>query len=349
MAERNWPSAATIFRTAFIVFVAFAVGAILFYALYQVRSVLLLVFVAAFLAVGLDPAVGWLESKKIKRGWAVTIIFLTLVLVLVGFVASIVPPLVEQASKFATNLPDYIDNLADRNQRIADFVQDNDIAERLRQAVTDVPSQLGGSLGTIAGVAGSVLGTIFNVLTVIVLTIYFSLSLRRVREGSLKLVPKTRRERFAELLDPILEKIGSYIAGNVAVSIIAGVVSYIFLVIAGIPYPVALALWVAIADLIPLVGATLGMIPAVIVAFFLGWPYGVATLVFFLIYQQVENYVIVPRVMTKAIDISPAAVLLAALIGGSLLGFVGALIALPFAAAIKLLAQEVLMPKMERG
>ncbi|MBW3594699.1 MAG: AI-2E family transporter [Actinobacteria bacterium] len=337
------PSTGTIFR---VVFTA-AAAALLLYSLYRVRSVLLLVFVAAFLAVGLDPAVAWLERKGLKRGLAVAVIFLTLVLSIVGFIAAVVPPLVEQVANFATNLPEYIDDLANRNERIAEYVRDNDIADRLRDSVEQAPTQIGGSLGTVAGVAGSVLGKIFNGLTVIVLTIYFSLSLRRAREGSLRLVPKTRRKRVQELADPVLEKIGSYIAGNVAVSIIAGVVSFIFFIIAGIPYPIALALWVAIADLIPLVGATLGMIPAVIVAFFMGWPLGVATLVFFLIYQQIENYVIVPRVMTKAIDISPAAVLLAALIGGSLLGFVGALIALPFAAAVKLLAQEVVLPRME--
>jgi predicted PurR-regulated permease PerM len=169
-----------------------------------------------------------------------------------------------------------------------------------------------------------------------------------MREGSLKLVPKSRRERVKELTEPILEKIGAYIAGNVAVSIIAGVISFIFFAIVGVPYPVALALWVAIADLIPLVGATLGMVPALVVAFFISIPLGVTVAVFFLIYQQIENYVIVPRVMTKAIDISPAAVLLAALIGGSLLGFVGALMSLPFAAAVKLLMQEVALPKLEK-
>lgn len=324
-----------------------AAALLLLYALYKVRSVLLLVFVAAFLAVGLDPAVAWLERKGLKRGLAVALIFLALLLVIVGFVAAVVPPLVEQVTNFATRLPEYIDNLAKRNERIADFVNDNDIPGKLRASVEEAPTKIGGSLGTVAGVAGSVLGKIFNGLTVIVLMIYFLLSLRRAREGSLRLIPKTRRARVQELADPILEKIGSYIAGNVAVSIIAGVVSFIFFAITGIPYPVALALWVAIADLIPLVGATVGMVPAVIVAFFMGWPIGVATLVFFLIYQQLENYVIVPRVMTKAIDISPAAVLLAALIGGSLLGFVGALMALPFAAAIKLLAQEVVLPRME--
>ena len=346
MAQRwEGPDTATIFRVIFTAAAALA----LLYCLYKVRSVLLLVFVAAFLAVGLDPAVDWLERKGLKRGLAVAAIFLALVLVIVGFIADVVPPLVAQVTEFATNLPDYIDNLAKRNQRLADYLNENDISEKLREQVSSAPTQIGGSLGTVAGVAGSVLGKIFNALTVIVLTIYFSLSLRRTREGSLKLVPKTRRTRFKALADPILEKIGAYIAGNVAVSIIAGVVSFIFFVIAGVPYPVALALWVAIADLIPLVGATLGMIPAVIVAFFMGWPLGVATLVFFLIYQQIENYVIVPRVMTRAIDISPAAVLLAALIGGSLLGFVGALIALPFAAAVKLLAQEVMLPRMEKS
>ena len=347
MAQRRQelPTTATVFRVVFAAAGAF----LILYCLYKVRSVLLLVFVAGFLAVGLDPAVTWLEKKGVKRGLAVAIVFVSLLLFLVGFVAAVVPPLVEQVTNFATNLPEYIDNLAKRNDRIADYVRENDIADKLRESVGSSTSQIGGSLGTVVGVAGSVLGKIFNALTVIVLTIYFSLSLRRAREGSLKLVPKTRRDRVRELADPILEKIGSYIGGNVAVSIVAGVVSFIFFAIAGVPFPVALALWVAIADLIPLVGATVGMVPAVIVAFFVGWPLGVATLVFFLIYQQIENYVIVPRVMTKAIDISPAAVLLAALIGGSLLGFVGALIALPFAAALKLLAQEVVLPRMEQG
>jgi predicted PurR-regulated permease PerM len=339
------PSVATVFRVVF----AAAGALLLLYCTYKVRSVLMLVLVAAFLAIGLDPAVAFLERKGLKRGLAVTAIFLAVLLAFVGFIAAVVPPLVDQVSTFATELPEYVDSLAQRNDRVAEFVRDNDIADRLREAIDQAPTQVSGSLGTVVGVAGSILGKLFNGLTVIVLMIYFSLSLSHMREGSLKLVPKSRRGRVKELADPILEKIGSYIAGNVAVSIIAGVVSFIFFIIAGVPYPVALALWVAIADLIPLVGATLGMVPALVVAFFISIPVGIATAVFFLIYQQVENYVIVPRVMTKAIDISPAAVLLAALIGGSLLGFVGALMALPFAAAVKLLMQEVALPKLEKG
>jgi predicted PurR-regulated permease PerM len=309
----------------------------------------MLVFVAAFLAIGLDPAVSFLERKGLKRGLAVTAILLAALLALVGFIAAVIPPLVDQVSNFATELPEYVDSLAERNDRVAEFVRDNNIADRLRDAIDQAPTQISGSFGTVVGVAGSVLGKVFNGLTVIVLMIYFSLSLSRMREGSLKLVPKSRRARVSELADPILEKIGSYIAGNVTVSIIAGVLSFIFFIIVGVPYPVALALWVAIADLIPLVGATVGMVPALVVAFFISIPVGIAVAIFFLVYQQIENYVIVPRVMTKAIDISPAAVLLAALIGGSLLGFVGALMALPFAAAVKLIVQEVALPKLEKG
>jgi predicted PurR-regulated permease PerM len=343
--RREGPSTGTIVR---VLLTAVAVLLVV-YALYRVRAVLLLVFVAAFFAVGLDPAVRWLERKGIRRSFSVLIILLTVLAVLGGFVAAVVPPLIEQVANFATNLPDYVQDLADRYPRIEEFVDDNNIESNLRDAVGGAPSAISGSFGTVLGFAGTILGRLFSTLTVIVLMIYFLGSLSRVHAGTLKLVPASKRERFRELLDPILEKIGQYIAGNVAISVIAGVLSFIFFAIAGVPYPVALALWVAIADLLPLVGATVGAVPAVIVAFFASVPLGVATLIFFVIYQQLENYVIAPKVMKEAVDVSPAAVLLAALIGGSLLGFFGALVAIPAAAAIKLITQEVILPKVDRA
>jgi predicted PurR-regulated permease PerM len=282
-----------------------------------------------------------------RRSFAVTLIFLAAVLFIVGFALAVVPPLVTQVTRFATDFPEYVQDLADKNPRIAEWVQENDIPAKLQDAVGNVPSIIGSSLGNVMGVAGSVVSALFNTLTVIVLTIYFLVSLSRIRQGSLNLVPRSKRKRFAELLDPILEKIGGYIAGQLATALIAGTLSFIFLAIVGVPFPVALALWITIAALIPLVGATIGAIPAVIVAFFDSPTVGIATLIFFVIYQQVENYVIAPRIMTKAVDVSPAAVLLAALLGGSLLGFFGALMAIPFAAALKLIHQEVVMPRTE--
>jgi predicted PurR-regulated permease PerM len=338
-------SAAAIFRAVFVV----AGAVLLIYCLYVLRKLLMLVFIALFLSVGMDPAIRRLQGWGFKRGQAVAAILLAVVAFLVGFFAAVVPPLVEQVTQFATNLPEYVQDLAKSNERISEYVSEQDIAERLRAATQDIPAQIGSSFGTVVGVAGSVLATVFNTITVLVLTVYFSLSFTKIREGSLRLVPKSRRERVQGMVDPILTKIGGYIAGNVVISVIAGTVSFVFLVIAGVPFPVALALWVAIADLIPLVGATLGAVPAVVVAFFVSLPVGLATLAFFAVYQQLENYLIAPRVMTKAVDLSPAAVLVSALAGASLLGVAGVLMAIPAAAAMKLVASEVLVPMAERS
>ncbi|MFN2587060.1 MAG: AI-2E family transporter [Actinomycetota bacterium] len=336
-------------KDIFKIVVVGSIAVLFVYCVYLVRSLLMLVFVAAFLAVGMDPAVRRLQQWGLKRGHAVLVILLGIIVFLAGFAAAVVPPLVSQVTQFARDLPGYVQDLAENNERLQEYVSEQAIAERLRSATENIPAQIGGSFGTILGVAGSVLATIFNTLTVLVLTVYFSLSLARIREGSLKLIPKSRRERVQSIVDPILQKIGGYIAGNVVISVIAGVVSFVFLTIVGVPFPVALALWVAIADLIPLVGATLGAVPAVVVAFFVSLPVGIATLAFFVFYQQVENYLIAPRVMTKAVDLSPAAVLVAALTGAALLGVPGVLMAIPAAAAVKLISQEIVVPWAEKA
>lgn len=344
-SAREGPSTATIFR---IVFTA-AAALLILYGIYLIRSLLLLVLIAAFLAVGMDPAVRQLQKWGLRRGLAIGAILLSVVATLVGFLAAVVPPLVDQVTEFAADLPRYVQDLAQRNPQLEEYVDQQEIAARLEKATSDAPNNIGSSIGSVLGVAGSVLASIFNGVTVIVLTIYFALSLQRIREGTLRLIPRSKRDRVQELADPILTKIGGYIAGNVAVSVAAGTASFIFLILAGVPYPVALALWVAIADLIPLVGATLGAVPAVIVAFFVSVPVGIAALIFFFIYQQFENYVVAPRVMTKAVDLSPAAVLLSALIGAALLGVVGVLMAVPAAAATKLIVQQVVVPEAEKA
>lgn len=339
------PSTVTIVR----IVVTVAATLLVLYGSYLVRHVLVLVIIAAFFAVGLDPAVRKLESLGLGRGLAIASIFVAALAAVAGFLAAVIPPLVDQVTSFATDLPGYVEDVGRRHPRIEQFIEDNDIAQRLRDATQKAPDFIAGSFGSVVGVVGSVFSTLFNGLTLIVLTIYFLLSLSRIRKGSLRLVPRSKRRRVGELLDPILEKIGGYIAGQTTVALIAGAISFTFLTIAGVGFPIALALWVAIAALIPMVGATLGAIPAVVVAFFDSPGLGVATLAFFIVYQQLENYLIAPRIMKRAVDVSPAAVLLAALIGGSLLGFVGALMAIPTAAAIKLLAEEVVLPTVDRG
>ena len=340
---REGPSTATIAR---VILTAVGIVALL-YAIYLVRSVVVLVLVSAFLAIGLDPAVRRLEDLGLRRGLVVTVLFVAGIIVLAGFVLAVVPPLVSQATTFVTDLPDYVQEIAENNPRLREFVAQNDVTGRLRDATKDLPRLIQGSLGGVLGVAGSILGKFFSLITVLVLTIYFLLSLSKIRAGTLKLIPRSRRPRAQQLADPILGKIGSYIEGQVTIALLSGGLAFLFFVIIGLPFPVALALWVSIAGLIPLVGATIGAIPAIIVAFFGSIGDGIATVLYFIIYQQLENYLIAPRIFTRAVDVSPAAVLLAALIGGSLLGFIGALMAIPVAASLKLIMQEVVIPKTE--
>jgi predicted PurR-regulated permease PerM len=317
------------------------------YAAYLVRGLLVLVLVAAFLAIGLDPAMRRLEKMGLSRGQSVLAIFLIAIAFIVAFSLAVIPPLVRQVTSFATNLPDYISDLGRDHPEVRDWLNSNDISSKLESAVSNIPAAIGGSVGRVFGLAGSLLSALFNIVTVLILTIYFSLSLHRIHEGTIRLIPKSRRERFSRLLDPIFEKIGGYIAGQVTVALIAGSLAGLFLTIIGMPFPIALALWVTISALIPLVGATLGAIPAAVVGLFTSIGMGIGTIIYFIVYQQVENYVIAPRVMTRAVDISPAAVLISALIGGNLLGFFGALMAIPTAAAVKLIVQEVVIPRVE--
>jgi predicted PurR-regulated permease PerM len=251
--------------------------------------------------------------------------------------------------EFAANLPEVVQDFADANPRVQEWVDENDVSARLEEAVSNIPAAIGGSLTGVLGIAGSVAAGIFNVVTVAILTVYFSLGLLDIHEGALRLVPRARRARVAPLLERALEKIGGYIAGQVTVAVIGGLVAGAFLTIIRVPYSVALGMFVAFAALIPMVGTTIGAIPAIAVAFFNSVPQGLATIVFLVVYQQLENTLISPRVMTKAVDLSPAAVLLSALIGGSLLGFVGALMAIPTAASIKIIFQEVVFPLAERS
>jgi predicted PurR-regulated permease PerM len=337
------PSTGTVIR---ITLTVAGVG-VLLYGLYLVRSILVLVLVAAFLAIGLDPLVRALTRWRLKRGQAVAVVFIAVVLFIGGFVASITPPLVRQTQNLATRIPEFASELSTRSERFQDLDRQYDISERLRSAVNNVPALAAGSLGGALGVARSVGRAIFSVVTVIILTIYFLLDLPKLIAGATKLVAKSRRTRMQDHANVVFERISGYLLGNIGVSVVAGVVSFIALTALRIPYALPLAMWVAIADLIPMVGASLGAIPAVIVAFFSGfWP-GIGTLIFFAIYQQVENYFVAPRVMKRAVDISAAAVILAALIGGTLLGFVGALLAIPVAASIKVLTQEIWVPRQE--
>jgi predicted PurR-regulated permease PerM len=317
-------------------------------ALHNALQVIILIIVALFLAVGLNPGVEALERLGISRRWAVLLVFLALVGFFVGFGFAIVPPLSQQTSAIIHNLTSgngYLEQLQN-NPRVQDLDHRYHVLQKARTALQSKDLGTRAANGAV-GFGQVVLSGVFSTLTVLILTLYFLNSLPSITGFMYRLAPRSRRARVALLGDEILTRIGGYVAGNLLISLIAGVTTYIFLLITGVPYALALALLVAITDLIPLVGASIGAVFVTALSFFSGLWVGVATAIFFIIYQQVENYIVQPRVMKRSVDVQPAVTIIAALIGGTLLGVIGALLAIPAAAAVALILREVVMPRQE--
>ncbi|MDP9398290.1 MAG: AI-2E family transporter [Actinomycetota bacterium] len=310
-----------------------------------IRSVLVLLVVSMFLAVGLNPLVERLIRAGLRRGIAVLVVFGGAILAFAAFGAAIVPPVVEQTQTFAGNLPTYVEGLQ-RSETIRRINEDYGVLDNAQTYLST------GNLGTrlfggLLGVGKLVANALFSLLTVLILSLYFLASLPNIKREIYNLVPSSRRQRVSLLGDEILLRIGGYVSGAFVVGLIAAVSSFVFLLIVGMPYPAALALLTGVLSLVPMVGATVAMVVVGAVGFFQSLSVGVACLVYYLVYQQVENYVIYPRVMRRSVDVPAAVTVIAALVGGSLLGVVGALLAIPTAAAVLLIVREVVIPRQD--
>ncbi|MGS2619031.1 AI-2E family transporter [Micromonospora sp. LZ34] len=335
-------------RNSFLLGFTGALGVLLAYTVYlglrNAAGILVLVVIALFLAVGLNPAVVRLRRFGLPRGLAVAVVALTVLLLLCGGVVALVPPVVTQSGQFIEQLPSYVQELR-RNQAVNDLVERYDVMERVQSAAN--AQNVGRALGGVLGGAQFIFGTIFRTLTVLVLTIYFLVYFDKLRALGYALVPASRRERARLIGDEILAKVGAYMVGALSIAVLAGASTFVFALIAGLPYPFALAVVVAVADLIPQIGATLGAVIVSLVGFATDLPVGIACVVFFVIYQQVENYVIYPKIMRRSVEINEVAALVAALLGVALLGVLGALLAIPLVAAVQLILREVVLPRQE--
>jgi len=310
-----------------------------------------LVVIAAFLAVGLDPVVRFLQRRGLRRGPAVAIVFAAVIGLFVGFGAIIIPDMVDQATELIDSAPDQIDSLT-RTQWINQMNDEYGVIDNLSQQLRDRASNGDTVMQVFGGVLGAgraVLSGLASTFTVLILTLYFLASLNAIAEAGYQLVPRSRRERVRALGDEIIRRIGGYVAGQVAVATINGVCSFVMMSVLGIPYAAVLAFVVGLIGLVPLVGATLGAILVVIVGLFQSVQVAVVVAVYYVLYQQVENYVIAPRIMARTVSVPGAVALIAAFGGGALLGVLGALIAIPIAAAILLIIQEVVIPRQERS
>jgi predicted PurR-regulated permease PerM len=334
------------FRLGFTAALGVALAYGLVNALIAVRSVLILILISAFLAIGLNPAVEALERRGLRRSMAVGIVLVGVLLFFVGFGFAVVPPIIDQGTQFAHKAPSYVQDLQN-NHRIASLDAKYHFLSRLK-AYVDKPEQLGGAVfGGVLGAGKVVLSAFFAAITVLTLTLYLMANLPDIKAGAYRLVPRSRRARVGLIADEILERVGGYVAGNLVISLIAGTLTYVVLLVLGVPYALALALLVAVTDLIPVVGATLGAIVVTLVGFFVSVRTGLIAAAYYAAYQQVENYVLYPRIMKRSVDVSPVATVIAVLIGGSLMGILGALLAIPVAAAVQLILQEVAVPRQD--
>jgi len=310
-------------------------------AVYTTRAVLIRVLIALFIAVSLDPAVRMLTRRGMRRGLAVLLIFLVAGGLVAAFLASVIPAMVHQFQALLHDFPGYVATLQERSARFRALSDRFHLTSKVQGLLTSLPGRLGSGL---LGFTRRLFGALFSTLTVGVLTVYFMADLPRLRHGVQRLFPKAHRARFGRIADVMVDKVGAYMIGNLLISLAAGVASFAIFMALGVPFAVPLAFVVALCDLIPMIGATLGAVICVLAALLTTelWPTTVIVALFFVAYQQLENYLIAPRILRHTVSLSAAAVLLAALIGGTVLGLVGALMAIPVAAALKVVLAEQL-------
>jgi len=332
-----------------LVWVAVTAGAVLaLIFVYLAMEAISWVLVAAFFAMALNPAVGALERRGVGRGRAAAIVFVVAfaALGLLGFL--VIPPLVTATTDFVEALPDYLRDLDAERGPLAFLEQRFHLGEQL----VDIYER--GGIAALLGLespgastARAAADTALALIAVPFLTFFMLLDGRRWVEGVLDVIPPSARPRWERAVDGINRTVGGYVTGNLLISLVAGTVAAVTLMAAGVPYALPLAVIVAILDLIPLVGATVALVICGVAALSEGVMQAIVVIVVLLVYQQIENHVLLPVVYGRTVDLSPLAVLVALLIGAEIAGVLGALAAIPVAGSISVVASELVRWRRE--
>jgi predicted PurR-regulated permease PerM len=324
--------------------VSAALTVALVWALYLVRDTLLLFYVAGLIAVGLAPLVGRIEQQRLLRRvrvprWAAILsVYVALFTVIALFVMLMVPPLATQASDFLSVAPDLV-------RRGQQWLIEQGILSReitISEAVSQAPGAGTDAMGTVLGAIWGFVGGLFGVFTILIVAFYMLIDAENIVRAIVRLFPRPERARVRDAFRRAGEKVSAWMAGQLLLGAIIGSTAAIGLWIIGVPYFYVLALIAGIGELIPIVGPLLAAIPAILIALSVGPATALGVALFFVVQQQVENHVLVPKVMSRQVGISPVVVIMALLLGGSLLGLVGAILAVPTAAILQVLIQELL-------
>jgi predicted PurR-regulated permease PerM len=335
-------------RSPFFIGMAAAAGVAVTYGLVELtiraRSVLVLIGLALFIAAGLDPAVGWLTRHGVRRWLAVIMTLLAVAGAVAAFLAAAIPPLATQATALVAELPRYMHSLQDHNSQLGKLDAQFHIQQRLSRLVSTRGSSL---IGGVLGAGELVLSAASALLVVAVLAVYFLADMPRIKLFAYRLAPHSRRTRVILIGDEIFAKVGGFVLGNFLTSVIAGLGTYLWMLIFGLPYPILLGLFVAFLDLIPVIGSTIGGAVVTLVALTVSLPIAALTLGFYVAYRLAEDYLLVPRVMGRTVQVPGVVSVVAVLVGGTLMGIIGALVAIPAAAALRLLLEEVAFHRLD--
>ena len=335
----------TILQVLGIVLATLAILAFVYLAWHIITWIL----VAIFLALALNPAVEKFERRGMRRGYASATVFLLALAAIVGLGFLVLPPLVRQVTDFIEAVPDLVDDLVAGRGALGFLQRDYHIVDRIRAAIED--NGVGGVLGVTApaiAVAQSLFSVIIGSVAIAFLTYFMLLDGPRMVERFYAVLPESARPRWQRVGHEIYRTVGGYVTGNILISVIAGVAAMVALFAVGSSYSVALAVVVAILDLVPLAGATMAAVIVSTVVFVeLGWVRGVIIIVFFLLYQQLENHVLQPIIYGRTVQLSPLIVLISVLIGAELAGILGALAAIPVAGIIQAIGREILRYRSE--
>lgn len=308
----------------------------------ELRGVLILLAVSLFFAVVLAPAVDVVERRAhLRRGLATGLVMLVGIGALAAMLYAFIRPLAEQATEFADELPGYVSDAQNGEGAVGDLIRRYDLEEYVEENQDRLQEGVSGLGAPALDLARSVFNGVFDGVTVLVITILMLLQGPALIAVSLRLIPADRRDRVRSVSGDAARAVSGYVFGNLLISVIAGMAAWIVLLVLGVPYAAVLALFVGFADLIPLVGATLGAAPTVAFAFLHSVQAGIVTLIFFIIYQQFENHVLQVTIMARTVKVNPLTVLVSVLIGVELLGFLGALLAIPVAGVIQVVVRDI--------
>lgn len=329
------------------VLVAIGIGA----AIGTLATIITYIGAAIFLALGLDPAVSWLEKHRFPRWLAILVVVVAVLGVFTGLVFAVIPVIVQQTSNLINGLTPLIAALSDQDNNWVAAVQKNlpayidlqaIIAGALEFVKNNITSIGGGVLQVGLGIASGA----FGIVIVLILTLYFVGSLNSMKRGLYQLVPATRRARFSDIAEQISQSVGRYVVGQATLALFNGILSFIFLTIVGAEYPALFAFLAFLFSLVPLVGTLSGAILITLSTLvFDGVPTAIAVGIYYIIYMQIEAYVLNPNIMNRAVKVPGVIVVIAALAGGTLLGILGALIAIPVAASVLLIINQVVVPR----